>query len=88
MGMKRRAMMAALLLFAVAGCGKSQAVKDVEALADEMCACRDIRCATEVTKKASELLRRYADVAANDSTVKALEAAAGRMRQCAQQIGR
>jgi hypothetical protein len=53
-----------------------------------MCACKDIRCATEVTKKASELLRRYADVAANDSTVKALEAAAGRMRQCAQQIGR
>jgi hypothetical protein len=87
MGMKLAAM-GALLILAAGGCGKSQAVKDVEGLADEMCACKDIRCATEVTKKASELLRRSADVAANDSTVKALEAAAGRMRQCAQQIGR
>ena len=84
--MKRTGMIAALLL--AAACGKSQAVKEVEALADEMCACKDIKCAAEVTRKATEVMKKYADESAGESTVKAIEAAGERMRQCTQKIGK
>ena len=88
--MKRSGMIAALL-FAVSGasaCGKSQAVKEVEALADEMCACKEIKCAAEVTRKATEVMKKYAEETAGESTVKAIEAAGERMRQCTQKIGK
>ena len=79
--------MIALLLLAAA-CGKSPAVKEVEALADEMCTCKDIRCAAEVTRKATEVMKKYAEESAGESTVKAIEAAGERMRQCTQKIGK
>jgi hypothetical protein len=79
-------MIAAFLL--AAACGKNQAVKEVEGLADEMCACKDIKCAAEVTRKATEVMKKYAHESAGESTVKAIEAAGERMRQCTQKIGK
>jgi hypothetical protein len=88
--MKRSGMIAALVVIVsgAAACGKSEAVKEVEALADEMCACKDIKCAAEVTGKASELMKKHAGESGGESTIKAIEAAGERMRGCAQKIGK
>ncbi len=79
---------AALALGALAGCGKNEAVKDMEALADRVCACKDISCASAEMKKASELIKKHADTRGTEADMKAITAAGDRMTKCMQGIGK
>jgi hypothetical protein len=75
-------------LLAGAGCGKNEAVKDMEALADRVCACKDVACASEEMKKATELMTKHKDTRGTESDMKAITAAGQRMTECMQKIGK
>ena len=71
-----------------AGCGKNEAVKDMEALADRVCACKDVACASEEMKKATELMTKHKDTRGTESDMKAITAAGQRMTDCMQKIAK
>jgi hypothetical protein len=76
---------ALLVTFALSltACGKT-VVQQVEALADEACACKDKPCIEGVKQKMDELKKSASKPA--DADEPALEAAAKRMQQCAMTI--
>lgn len=67
---------------ALTGCGKNEAVKDMEALADRVCACKDAACAMEEAKKAAELVSKHKDTKGTEGDMKAITAAGERMKDC------
>jgi hypothetical protein len=75
-------------LLAAAGCGKNEAVKDMEALADRVCACADIPCASEEMKKAGELMTKHRETRGTESDMKAIAAAGQKMTECMQKLGK
>lgn len=75
----------ALLTFtlSLAACGKT-VVQQVEALADETCACTDKACVEAVKTRMDELKKTVEKP--SDADKPALEAAGKRMAQCAMKI--
>lgn len=71
------------LSLSLAACSKT-VVQQVEALADETCACKDKPCVEAVKQKMDELKKTVEKPA--DADKPALEAAAKRMQQCAMTI--
>lgn len=71
------------ITFTLAGCGKS-VVEQVEALADETCACKDTACVEAVGARMKELKEK--EEKPSDADKPALEAALSRMQQCAMKI--
>jgi len=43
-------------MLAFAGCGEHEAVKDMNSIADEICACKDLKCAQDAAKKLDGVL--------------------------------
>jgi hypothetical protein len=82
------ASLALSFLFAGAGCGKNEAVKDMEALADRVCACKDVACASDEMKKAGELMTKHKDSRGTEADMKAIAAAGQRMTECMQKIAK
>lgn len=72
-----------LLTLSATACGKT-VVQQVEALADETCACKDKACVEGVKTKMDELKKTVSKPA--DADKAAVEAAAKRMQQCAMTI--
>ncbi len=71
------------LSLSLAACGKS-VVQQVEALADETCACTDKACVEAVGAKMKELKSKVEKP--SDADKPAIEAAGKRMAQCAMKI--
>jgi hypothetical protein len=71
------------LTLSLAACGKT-VVQQVEALADETCACKDKACVEAVKAKMDEIKKTVEKPAEADKP--ALEAAGKRMMQCAMTI--
>lgn len=71
------------LSLSMAACSKS-VVQQVEALADETCACKDKPCIEKVKGRMDEL--KHTVEKPSDADKPALEAAAKRMQQCAMTI--
>jgi hypothetical protein len=71
------------LSLSLAACGKT-VVQQVEALADETCACKDKPCVEAVKQKMDELKKTVEKPA--DADKAAVEAAGKRMQQCAMTI--
>lgn len=71
------------LSLTLAACGKS-VVENVEALADETCACKDKACVEAVGARVKELKSK--EEKPSDADKPALEAALSRMQQCAMKI--
>jgi hypothetical protein len=77
----------ALVLALAAACGRGgEAVKDMEAFADRMCACPDRACALEEMKQFSEMVTRHKDTTVNESQQKAFDAAGKRFAECMQKL--
>ena len=70
----------------LSGCGKHQAVKELEAIAEKVCACKDRDCAREEWKATLPVIEKYRDEKASDSDLKAINAAGARMKECVAQI--
>jgi hypothetical protein len=71
------------LSLSLAACGKT-VVQQVEALADETCACKDKACVEAVKQRMDELKKNVEKP--GDADKPALEAAGKRMMQCAMTI--
>ncbi len=79
-------LLAASLL--VAGCGKNKAVKAMEDLADEVCACKDTNCAMEAMKNLQAKMKDLMDEKGTQSDVEAIQAASKKMQGCVQSLGK
>jgi hypothetical protein len=79
---------AVLLAAGSVGCGKNEAVKDMEGLADRICACKDIACASAEMKEAANLMTKHKDSRGTEADMKAITEASKRMTECMQKIGK
>jgi hypothetical protein len=73
--------------FSFAGCGKDEAVKQIEAVSEAACACKDMKCIVEQRQHAADLLDKYKDKKVGDSDYQAAEAASQRMKLCFERFG-
>jgi hypothetical protein len=80
------ASLALTLLFA--GCGKTEAVKDIEAIADGVCACKDVACAAQEMKKAADLITKYKDTRVSKSEQEQFDAAGEKLAGCMRKLGK
>ncbi len=69
-------------LVLAAGCGKNKAVKATEDMADAVCKCKDMACATEAVNKGTAELMKYKDEKGTESDAKAIQAASEKMAKC------
>ena len=69
----------------LAGCGNS-VVKEAEALADEICACKDAECAKKVQEKFMEWAKKNKDAKGSESDIEKLTAVSKRIMECAMKI--
>jgi hypothetical protein len=69
-------------VLALGACGKPPAVKAAEELADEVCACKEIACATKAAAAGVEKLSALRDQQGSDKDVKAIEKATERAKAC------
>jgi hypothetical protein len=67
-------------------CGKNEAVKEMEALADRVCACKDVACAMEEAKKATEMATKFKDAKGTESDMQAITAAGAKMAECMKKL--
>jgi hypothetical protein len=73
-------------LFLVGGCGKNEAVKAAEDMADEVCKCKDMACAQEATSKGTEKLMKFKDTKGTEDDAKKILAAGEKMSECMQKL--
>ena len=64
------------------GCGKHEAVKEMEKMADEVCKCKDLTCAQEVATKGAEKMQKFKDEKVSKSDEEAAMKAANKMSEC------
>ena len=64
------------------GCGKHEAVKEMEKMADEVCKCKDLTCAQEVATKGAEKMQKYKEEKVSKSDEEAAMKAANKMSEC------
>jgi hypothetical protein len=76
------------LSVAMSGCGKNEAVKDMEDLADRVCACKDATCAGDEAKKAVELMTKHKDTKGTEADMKAITAAGEKIQGCMQKLAK
>jgi hypothetical protein len=69
-------------LFLVGGCGKNEAVKAAEDMADEVCKCKDLACAQEATSKGTEKLMKLKDTKGTEDDAKKILKAGEKMSEC------
>jgi hypothetical protein len=60
----------------------------MEALATRVCECKDIACAGEEMKKATELATKHKDTTGSESDMKAITAAGQKMQECMQKLAK
>lgn len=77
---------ASLCLLSLSACGKNEAVKDMEALADRVCACPDVSCAMDEAKKATELMTKHKDTRGTEADMKAITAAGTKITDCVKKL--
>lgn len=70
------------------GCSKNKAVKAMEDWADEVCDCKDAKCAMEVAQKGTKLMKEYADAEGTESDMKAILAAGHRAQDCVKKLSK
>ena len=76
------------VLVLAAGCGKNKVVKAAEDMADEVCACKDTKCALDAMKKGQEKVLQMMDEKGTQSDVDAITAAGKRMQDCVQSLAK
>ena len=64
------------------GCGKHEAVKEMEKMADEVCKCKDLTCAQDVATKGQEKMQKFKDEKVSKSDEEAAMKAANKMSEC------
>ena len=69
-------------MLAFAGCGEAEAVKDMNAAIDKLCACEDLKCQMDALKERMEVGKKYEGTKVAESDNKKLEAATERMTKC------
>ncbi|MFT5431138.1 MAG: hypothetical protein ACI9OJ_001817 [Myxococcota bacterium] len=70
-------------VLAFAGCGESEAVKDMNAIADELCECKDAACAAKASAKLAELGVKHKDTKVTEADKKKVTEAGERAMKCA-----
>jgi hypothetical protein len=78
----------ALGALAPAGCGRHQAVGEIEAITAEVCACPqgDRPCVAAGMKKAVELQTKYQGARASNADNEAIRAAGQKLQECVNRI--
>jgi hypothetical protein len=77
-----RALLLVFLLGGVAGCGKAEATKVAEKMAEEVCACPDMGCARKALEFAAKRFEELKDTRGREKDAKAIVAAGERARGC------
>jgi hypothetical protein len=71
-----------LLVAALAGCGRSDAVRVYESWADDACACKDAECVSKQEKQLGALAKKYTGVKMQRADSEAILAAGQRGSTC------
>lgn len=75
--------MLAVALVALVGCGKNEAVKAAEDMADAVCECKDLACAQKASNEGSEKLMKLAESSrGTEDDAKKIMAAGERAADC------
>lgn len=70
-----------------AGCGKNEAVKAAEDMADAVCKCKDLKCAQDAATAGAEKLMKFANAKGTESDAKKIVAAGEKARKCIEKLG-
>ncbi len=64
------------------GCGEHEAVKEMNAFADEVCACKDLKCVTDASGKLTDLMKKHAETKFSQGDADKITAASERATKC------
>ncbi|MFT7621329.1 MAG: hypothetical protein ACI9WU_000490 [Myxococcota bacterium] len=64
------------------GCGEHEAVSEMNGFADEVCACKDMKCLTESTKKLTDLAKKHAETKVTQGDADKIKGATERATKC------
>jgi hypothetical protein len=71
-----------VMVLGAAACGKAQATKVAEKMADEVCACPDLPCARAALEGAAKQFDQMKDARGREKDAKAIVAAGQRAKTC------
>ena len=74
------------LAFLLAACGKNDAVRAAEEMADAVCVCKDLDCAREAHERGLAQAMKHAGSRGSKADVEAIVAAGKRLEACRREL--